>query len=49
MWVGNGFKWIMATALVAIVGLTVNEARKTRKEIKKGEAEWVFLKKKNKK
>jgi hypothetical protein len=38
----------MIAGLTLILGLSYSEARKTHKEIKKGEAQWL-LKKKNKK
>ena len=38
----------MIGGLTLILGLSCMEARKTRKQIKKGEAQWL-LKKKNKK
>ncbi len=48
MWLQNNFKLVMIGGLALIVGLSFMEARKTHKEIKKGEAQWL-LKKKNKK
>ena len=49
MWLQNNFKLVMIGGLALIVGLSYMEARKTHKEIKKGEAQWVFLKKDKKK
>ena len=48
MWLQNNFKLVMIGGLALIVGLSCMEARKTQKQIKKGEAQWL-LKKKNKK
>ena len=48
MWIQNNFKLVMIAGLTLILGLSYFEARKTPKEIKKGEAQWL-LKKKNKK
>lgn len=36
----------MIASLALIVGLSVSGARKTHKEIKKGEAQWLLKKKK---
>jgi hypothetical protein len=36
----------MIAGLTLIIGLSVGEARKTHKEIKKGEAQWLLKKKK---
>ena len=48
MWIQNNFKLVMIAGLTLILWLSYFEARKTHKEIKKGEAQWL-LKKKNKK
>jgi hypothetical protein len=48
MWIQNNFKLVMIAGLTLILGISYFEARKTHKEIKKGEAQWL-LKKKNKK
>ena len=42
----NNFNLIMIAGLTLIIGLSVGEARKTHKEIKKGEAQWLLKKKK---
>jgi hypothetical protein len=46
MWLQNNFNWVMIVGLTLIIGLSVGEARKTHKEIKKGEAQWLLKKKK---
>ncbi len=46
MWLQNNFNWVMIAGLTLIMGLSVGEARKTHKEIKKGEAQWLLKKKK---
>ena len=46
MWLQNNFTWVMIAGLTLIIGLSVGEARKTHKEIKKGEAQWLLKKKK---
>ena len=48
MWLQNNFKLVMIAGLTLILGLSVGGARKTHKEIKKGEAQWLLKKKKNK-
>lgn len=48
MWIRNNFNLVMVAGLALIASLSYSEARKTHKEIKKGEAQWL-LKKKNKK
>jgi hypothetical protein len=48
MWLQNNFKLVMIAGLTLILGLSFMEARKTHKEIKKGEAQWLLKKKKNK-
>jgi len=48
MWLRNNFNLVIIASLGLIAGLSCLEARKTHKEIKKGEAQWL-LKKKNKK
>jgi hypothetical protein len=42
----DNFNWVMIAGLTLIIGLSVGEARKTHKEIKKGEAQWLLKKKK---
>ena len=44
----NNFNLVMIAGLALIIGLSVGEARKTHKEIKKGEAQWLLKKKKKK-
>jgi hypothetical protein len=46
MWLQNNFNLVMIASLTLIIGLSVGEARKTHKEIKKGEAQWLLKKKK---
>ena len=46
MMLRNNFNLIMIAGLTLIIGLSVGEARKTHKEIKKGEAQWLLKKKK---
>jgi len=46
MWIQNNFKLVLIASLVLIAGLSYSEARKTHKEIKKGEAQWLLKKKK---
>ena len=48
MWLQNNFKLVMIGGLALILGLSFMEARQTHKEIKKGEAQWLLKKKKNK-
>ena len=48
MWLQNNFKLVMIAGLILILGLSVGGARKTHKEIKKGEAQWLLKKKKKK-
>jgi hypothetical protein len=48
MWIRDNFNLVMIASLTLILGLSYSEGRKTHKEIKKGEAQWL-LKKKNKK
>jgi hypothetical protein len=48
MWLRDNFNLVMISGLTLILGLSYMGARKTHKEIKKGDAEWVFLKKDNK-
>ena len=48
MWLQNNFNLVMIAGLTLILGLSVGGARKTHKEIKKGEAQWLLKKKKNK-
>jgi hypothetical protein len=48
MWLQNNFKLVMIGGLALIVGLSFMEARKTHKEIKKGEAQWLLKKNKKK-
>jgi hypothetical protein len=48
MWLQNNFKLVMIGGLALIVGLSYMEARKTHKEIKKGEAQWLLKKNKKK-
>ena len=48
MWIRDNFNLVMIASLTLILGLSYSEGRKTYKEIKKGEAQWL-LKKKNKK
>ena len=45
MWLRDNFNLVMISGLTLILGLSFMGARKTHKEIKKGDAEWVFLKK----
>ena len=47
MWLQNNFKLVMIGGLTLILGLSFMEARKTHKQIKKGEVQWLL--KKNKK
>jgi len=46
MWLQNNFKLVMIGGLALIVGLSYMEARKTHKQIKKGEVQWLLKKKK---
>jgi hypothetical protein len=46
MWIQNNFKLVMIAGLTLILGLSYSETRKTHKEIKKGEAQWLLKKKK---
>lgn len=46
MWLQNNFKLVMIAGLTLIIGLSVGGARKTHKEIKKGESQWLLKKKK---
>jgi hypothetical protein len=47
MWLQNNFNLVMIAGLTLIIGLSVlGGARKTHKEIKKGEAQWLLKKKK---
>jgi hypothetical protein len=48
MFLRDNFKLVMIAGLTLILGLSFMEARKTHKEIKKGEAQWLLKKKKNK-
>ena len=48
MWIQNNFKLVMIAGLTLILGLSYFEGRKTHKEIKKGEAQWLLKKKKTK-
>jgi hypothetical protein len=48
MWLQNNFKLVMIGGLALIVGLSYMEARKTHKQIKKGEAQWLLKKNKKK-
>ncbi len=48
MWLQNNFNLVMIAGLTLIIGLSVGEARKTHKEIKKGEAQWLLKKNKKK-
>jgi hypothetical protein len=48
MWLQNNFKLVMIGGLALIVGLSFMEARKTHKQIKKGEAQWLLKKNKKK-
>ena len=45
MWLQNNFNLVMIAGLTLIIGLSVGGARKTHKEIKKGEAQRVLWKK----
>ena len=46
MWLQNNFNLVMIAGLTLILGLSFMEARKTHKEFKKGEAQWLLKKKK---
>jgi hypothetical protein len=46
MWLQNNFKLVMIGGLILILGLSFMGARKTHKEIKKGEVQWLLKKKK---
>ena len=46
MWLQNNFNLVMIAGLTLILGLSFMDARKTHKEIKKGEAQWLLKKKK---
>jgi len=48
MWLQNNFKLVMIGGLALIIGLSYMEARKTHKQIKKGEAQWLLKKNKKK-
>ena len=48
MWLQNNFNLVMIAGLTLIIGLSFMGARKTHKEIKKGEAQWLLKKKKKK-
>ena len=48
MWIRDNFNLVMIASLTLILGLSYSEGRKTHKQIKKGEAQWL-LKKQNKK
>lgn len=46
MFLRDNFKLVMIAGLTLILGLSFMEARKTHKEIKKGEAQWLLKRKK---
>ena len=48
MWIRDNFNLVMIAGLTLILEMSYSEGRKTHKQIKKGEAQWL-LKKKNKK
>ena len=48
MFLRDNFKLVMIAGLTLILGLSFMEARQTHKQIKKGEAQWLLKKKKNK-
>lgn len=48
MWLRDNFNLVMIGGLTFILGMSYMEARKTHKEIKKGEAQWLLKKKKKK-